>query len=140
MAIIGVWGLANIYAYNFPPSINGEQQGALAAILDLFLPLSGGSMSGNVTFTDVGEGTVSKEGSVSAQGRVGTIAFQSGLLDVVSNANASATTHIFFTQKGIILPATLVQMSATNQNGIGYKMIPSVASTNNYDFVIVNGN
>ncbi len=134
-----VYGVVTDFKEYLPLAEKTEENlSKMNTLLALFAQKIGDTLTGNLTFSDVGEGVQMTEGTASAQGLSGTIAFVTGGLDTVSNATVTAKSRIFFTRTGQTAPL-LVTMSATNQVGKGFKMIPSVESTNAWSFFITHG-
>lgn len=147
LVLAGLYTVA--WAANLPPSIPGDWQ---AALVDVFTQKAGTetisgawtisgaeSHSNSVTFVTLNKDVVAKTGSVSAQGLAGTIAFQTGVLDTISNATVTATT-LCFIQKADGSAPLANSFSCTNQVGIGIKIIPSTACTNTLAFRLIQTN
>lgn len=131
------------WAANLPPSIPGDWQ---AALVDVFTQKAGSeTISGawthanTITFNTLNKDVVAKAGSVSAQGQAGTIAFQTGVLDTISNSTVTAST-LCFIQKADVTAPLANTFICTNQVGIGVKIIPSTACTNTLNFRLVQTN
>lgn len=141
--VIAVSAYAAVTTYNYPPATFDEtQKKGMDAIFNLFVQKTGdtatgdqGITGGNLLINTAGKGIVIKEG---ANGRSGTIAFQTGVLTLISNTTVTATTRCFL-QKTTTTAPTLNAMIATNAPGVGIQLIPSIAETNTYSFYMIEG-
>jgi hypothetical protein len=95
--------------------------------------------NGNVNIPTLGKGLVVKEGTASAQGTLGTIAFQTGVLDTISNTLVTANTRVIGWNRTTGTAFTINNFQFTNQVGVGIKAIPKVPETNTFSFWIVEG-
>jgi hypothetical protein len=108
------------------------------ALLALFTQKAGDTMTGDLEFA-LNKGPVIKAGTASAQGRAGTIAFQTGVLEVISNSTVTANTRTFITKASTTAPLANTFI-VTNQVGIGVAVIPSTACTNTLNYFMIETN
>lgn len=142
MCAIAAWAAVTDFREYLPVNQRTDDSvGKWNTILALFSQKAGDTMTGdlnvtggNILINTAGKGLVIESGTAGAKGNAGQIAYQTGVLTLISNANVTANTRTVVTKADTTAPL-LNTFICTNVVGVGVQVISAVTATNTLNYL-----